>query len=183
MGEFSSELDAFISPLVSNTCLSLQFFFRINGCPEPTRPLLIHFCPRCHSVDSQIKSIRWLNNVYHFVRVLENEVEHLSLRLGLRLVYWMAARMNDAVHIQIEVFNQWVILRNPLLYECFFQAFISQGNLVWITTRHALLLLKLSLEPLNIIFLQGIDDHLWVPYGQPPEECWHSHFNLLLIIG
>ena len=114
---FVRELDAFFSPLGSDGGSAFCLLLLINGLSESTRPLLIHLGSGGDSVNGQVECFVGLDNGNDSVDVLENEVEHLSLRLRCWSIQWMAARMDDTIHVQVQVVHIWVVFPYLLLYK------------------------------------------------------------------
>ena len=96
-----------VEPLAPQLLLQPALLFgrlrRILRRPKPPPPLLIHFSTRRHPIDRHIHELARPHDPKQPVDIREDLVEDLVLRRRGRLVLRMKARMNNPVHIQVQV--------------------------------------------------------------------------------
>ena len=56
-----------------------------------------------YAVNGHVEQLPWPDNGKESVNALEDGDHHLVLVLGSRLVLRMCARMNDSVHVQVQI--------------------------------------------------------------------------------
>ncbi len=124
------------------------------------------------------------DDTHDFVDVLKDVVEHLDVGLRLGLARGTCAGVNDAIHVEVQVVEVWVVPRDLLLYLPLYQQLaVSLGEIVSVQVDLIRILLLCRVFPvflvevLEFILGQGIDYHLWVPFGKPSEKCWDSHYS------
>lgn len=86
-----------------------ELFFDLKRPAEPPGALLIHLSTRSDPVDCHVDEFLRLNDAHDLVKVLEDVIEHLDVGLGLGLTRRTRARVNDAVHVEVEGVKQWVV--------------------------------------------------------------------------
>mmetsp|Transcript_19964 Transcript_19964/g.31790 ORF Transcript_19964/g.31790 Transcript_19964/m.31790 type:complete len:218 (+) Transcript_19964:1068-1721(+) len=70
---------------------------------KTTRTLLIHFTARRNTIDGEIQQFAWTHHAEQMLNVLERVLNHFVLVFRLGTTLWMTTRMNDAVHVEIEI--------------------------------------------------------------------------------
>lgn len=76
---------------------------RLLGGAEAARPLLVHLGARRHAVDRHVEQLAGPHDAEQAVDALEYRHHHLVLVLRGGAVLGMGARVDDAVHVQVEV--------------------------------------------------------------------------------
>ena len=98
-GHFNpSDSQALLGPKELLTVVSGLF-----GCSEPPRPLLIHLRPRSYPINGHVEQLARPHDGHQTINVLKNLRHHLILVLRGRLVFRVAARMDDSIHVEVEI--------------------------------------------------------------------------------
>mmetsp|Transcript_15613 Transcript_15613/g.33183 ORF Transcript_15613/g.33183 Transcript_15613/m.33183 type:complete len:200 (+) Transcript_15613:2477-3076(+) len=118
---------------------------------EASSPLLIHLRARSHAVNSHVHKLLGAYDSEETVQVQEDVLIHVLLILRRRPILRMAARVNDAIHIQVEVVE--VTVRRILIE--------VHGHH---TTIH-----------LHWLPLDGVPNDLRVAHTEPSEEGRDAH--------
>lgn len=81
---------------------STNYYFFL---PESPSPLLVHLCPRGHTIHSHEENFAWLDDSEEHLQIMKNVSENLLLRDAKMhiLVVWVGTLVNDPVHVQIEI--------------------------------------------------------------------------------
>lgn len=81
----------------------VQNFFRFPRRPEPPTPLLVHFRPRCDSVDREEEQFLWFDHGEQVRDVGEYGEKDLFFRDSERgvVVVWMRTVVDDSIHVEI----------------------------------------------------------------------------------
>lgn len=107
--------DDLVFPVGFDFGLAQLLFLCILSCSESTGSLLVLFCSRSHSIDRQIDHLLWLNNFDDFVSIFVDVIEDLLLALWLGTILRMSTRMDDTIHVKIEVVHCWIVILDLLL--------------------------------------------------------------------
>lgn len=67
------------------------------------KPLLIHFGPRRNSINSHVQHFAWPDNIEQSINALEYCYHHLIFILRRWLVFRMRARMDNTIHVQVQI--------------------------------------------------------------------------------
>ena len=66
-------------------------------------PLLVHFSSWSYPINGHVENFTRSNNCKESVNALENSDHHFVLILGSRFVLWMGTRMDNSIHIQVQI--------------------------------------------------------------------------------
>lgn len=82
-------------------------FLALHGSPKTSRSLLIHFGPRCDTIDSKIEQFFRSYDVHNLIDILIDVIALFFEVAGLFDVFsfGIAARMDEAVHVNIEIID------------------------------------------------------------------------------
>lgn len=83
---------------------------------KTSRSLLIHFCARCHTINSHVNHFLWPCDAHETVNVRKNVVKHLSFVFRLRATLRMRARMDYTVHIEVQVVDSRLVVFHLLQF-------------------------------------------------------------------
>mmetsp|Transcript_70792 Transcript_70792/g.163664 ORF Transcript_70792/g.163664 Transcript_70792/m.163664 type:complete len:265 (+) Transcript_70792:2467-3261(+) len=144
-------------PILPQLFLFTLHLLTLLCCSKSTSSLLVHLCTRSHTVDGHVDHLLWPGDADEAIQVEENILVHVFLVLGGWPIFWMAAGMDDAVHVQVEVVKLavWRILVEIYRYHA------------------AVHLHGLSFE--------GVSNNLWVAHAEPSEERGNPHLLAQLI--
>lgn len=177
-GIFVIKFNSIRCPFILDRCHSLCLFLYIKSSSISSRPLLIHFSSWRNSINRHIQSFIWLHNWNNAINILKYQKVHFLLILRSRFINWMATRMNDSIHIQIQVIYAWIIFSNFLLNQNLriYITLIILWRINHILFPPFILFNILCSELFQVIFTQGIKYKLRVSHCEPFKECGHSHF-------
>lgn len=100
----------FVGPFCFDACLTQTVFFCISSSSKSTRALLVHFSTRSNTINCKVNEFGWLYNANHFVSVSKDVFKYFEFRAWLgSTVLRVCARMNDAVHVEIQVFDHRIV--------------------------------------------------------------------------
>ena len=85
------------------------------GSSESSRPLLVHLCSRRNTVNSQVNDFLRLANAHDFVSISENVLKDFEFALRLGSILRMSTRVNNAVHVKIQIVDFRCVLLDALL--------------------------------------------------------------------
>ena len=113
VGRLFVEADV-VLPLGLDVGLAFLIVFGVTCGSEAPSSLLVHFGAWGNSIDGEINEFLGSDNFHDLVDVQVDVVEDLCFALGLRPVLWVSARMDNTVHIQVEVVDGRVVFLNLL---------------------------------------------------------------------
>lgn len=81
--------------------------------PESPSSLLVHLCPRCHTIHCHEENFARLDDSEEYLHVMEDVSKNLLLRNAKVniLIIWVWTLMNNPVHVQIEIVKFWNLKR------------------------------------------------------------------------
>ena len=65
--------------------------------------MLVHFCARSNTIDGHVENFTGADDIEKAVDALEDGNHHLVFILGSWLILGMSTRMDDSVHIQVQI--------------------------------------------------------------------------------
>ena len=110
----------FFFPFIFDVSSSCGIVFSILCRTKSSRSLLIHFGTRCYTIDSEINQLCRADKTDQFVRVLVDILKNFKFAGWLRIsVLGMGTRMDDTVHVQIQIVNFRIVFFY-FLFNCTF---------------------------------------------------------------
>ena len=120
-----------VFPVCFDLGLPQTLLLRVLGGAEAPRALLVHLGSGRHTVDSEVDHLSGLDNFDDFVSVEKNVFEDLLLALGLGPVLRVRTRVDNAVHVEVEVVHDRIVLLDLLLDRfLFMSAFVQRRSLL-----------------------------------------------------
>lgn len=101
-----------VLPLGLDFCLSFFLLQGVFGCPKSPGPLLVHLSPWSHPINGQIQTALWAHYAHNFICVLVDVLKYFEFALRLGSVLGVSARVDNSVHVQIQVVHARVVLLN-----------------------------------------------------------------------
>mmetsp|Transcript_64923 Transcript_64923/g.193524 ORF Transcript_64923/g.193524 Transcript_64923/m.193524 type:complete len:284 (+) Transcript_64923:2265-3116(+) len=130
--------------------LALHLLALLRG-PEPSRPLLVHLGAGGDAVDGHVEQLLGPDDADEAVQVEENVLVHVLLIFWCRAIFRVAAWVDDAVHVEVQVVEITV-----------------RGILVQVHGDHTAI-------HLHGLPLDGVSDDLGEAHAAPPEEGRNPH--------
>jgi len=102
----------------------------------------------------------------------------------------MTARVNDAIHVQVQVVHPRVVFFNLALNQyCWVDfttalfTFAIKSDFTGVPKFSAFMgmLFVLLIQVLEILLTYSVNNNLRIPNGYPFEKCWDSHFTVFYL--
>jgi len=99
-----------VSPISLDLGFSHLLLLGFLGRAEPTRSLLVKFGSRRNTINCKVQYFLGLNNANDLICIGMDVVKDFFLALWLWSILWMGTRVNNTVHVEVEVVDFGVIL-------------------------------------------------------------------------
>jgi hypothetical protein len=122
-----------ICPFSLDRSFTICIIFEVLGDPESTRSLLIHLGSRRYTVNCEVNKLARPGQSDYLVSVLIDILKNLCLGLRLRItVARMGARMDNTIHVEVQIINFWVLCCNLLSQSLIILFFLEKSPVLFL---------------------------------------------------
>ena len=112
-----TDLDVVFTKFLSQLFHQFRILFFFHSSSKSPASLLINLCNRSNTINSKVNHFFRSHCVDNFVCILKDIVEDLSFGLRLRFALGMETRMDNTVHVEVQVVDLRVF--QSLLFKIF----------------------------------------------------------------
>ncbi len=108
------KLDLF-RPLIVDFLLSCKLLLNFKGTAETATALLVHFCSWCYTIDCHVHQFLRFAYVHDFIHIFKYVIEHLCVDGGFGLARRPSTRVDNSIHVKVQVVDLGIIGLNFVL--------------------------------------------------------------------